>query len=83
MKSLEMQECQFENSLQSQRNGLKVGWNSPKGWGEIFGLKFYLPYRDVTAGATGATKVASKFSDTLTLFQLEGSDSAPTSQRLH
>ena len=32
MKSLEMQEFQFENSVQSQRNGLKVGWNSPKGW---------------------------------------------------
>ena len=28
MKSLEMQECQFENSVQAQRNGLKVGWDT-------------------------------------------------------
>ena len=34
--------------------------------------------RDVTAGATGATAVAPKFSDTLTLFQPGGADSAPT-----
>ena len=33
-------------------------------------------YRDVTAGATGATSVAPKFSDALTLFQPEGTDSA-------
>ena len=32
--------------------------------------------RDVTTGATGATKVAPKFSDTLTLFQPRGADSA-------
>jgi hypothetical protein len=34
-----------------------------------------LHFRDVTAGATGATAVASKFSDALSLFQ--------PSQRLH
>ena len=33
-------------------------------------------YRDVTAGATGATAVAPKFSDALTLFQPGGADSA-------
>ena len=43
---------------------------------------FFKCFRDITAGAT-ATAVAPKFSDTLTLFQPEGSDSAPTSQRLH
>ena len=32
-------------------------------------------YRDVTAGATGVTAVAPKFSDTLTLFQPGGADS--------
>ena len=32
--------------------------------------------RDVSAGATGATAVAPKFSDTLTLSQPEGADSA-------
>ena len=32
--------------------------------------------RDVTAGATGVTKVAPKFSDALTLFQPGGADSA-------
>ena len=32
--------------------------------------------RDVTTGATGATEVAPKFSDTLTLSQLRGADSA-------
>ena len=32
--------------------------------------------RDVSTGATGATGVAPKFSDTLTLFQLRGADSA-------
>ena len=42
-----------------------------------------IPTRDVTAGATGATAVAPKFSDTLTLFQPGGADSAPTSQRSH
>ena len=31
-------------------------------------------YRDVSAGATGATEVAPKFSDTLTLSQLGGAD---------
>ena len=40
--------------------------------------------RDVTAGATGATMVAPKFSDTLTLFQPGGgADSAPPSQKSH
>ena len=39
--------------------------------------------RDVTAGANGATAVAPNFSDTLTLFQPGGGDSAPTLQRLH
>ena len=33
-------------------------------------------YRDVSTGATGATAVAPKFSDTLTLFQPWGADSA-------
>ena len=42
-----------------------------------------LLHRDVTAGATGATAVAPKFSDTLTLFQPGWADSTPTSQRLH
>ena len=37
--------------------------------------------KDVTAGATGATAVAPKFSDTLTQFQPGGTDSAQTSQR--
>jgi hypothetical protein len=32
--------------------------------------------RDVSTGATGATTVAPKFSDTLTLFQPGGADSA-------
>ena len=32
--------------------------------------------RDITAGVTGATAVAPKFSDTLTLFQPRGADSA-------
>ena len=32
--------------------------------------------RDVSAGATGATEVAPKFSDTLTLFQPRGADTA-------
>ena len=39
--------------------------------------------RDVTAGATGATTVAPKFSDTLTLFQPERADFAPLLQRSH
>ena len=39
--------------------------------------------RDVTAGATGATAVAPKFSDALTLFKPGGADSAHTSQRSH
>ena len=37
---------------------------------------FTLPIRDVSAGATGATEVAPKFSDTLTLSQPGGADSA-------
>ena len=36
----------------------------------------YIPYRDVTTGATGATVVAPKFSDTLTLARPRGADSA-------
>ena len=38
----------------------------------------YGPYnlRDVTTGATGATEVAPKFSDTFTLFQPRRADSA-------
>ena len=39
--------------------------------------------RDVTAGATGATAVAPKFSDVLTLFQPGGADSAPPLKRSH
>ena len=39
--------------------------------------------RDVTAGATGATAVAPKFPDPLTLFQPRGADSVPRSQRSH
>ena len=35
-----------------------------------------LSSRDVSTGATGATEVAPKFSDTLTLFQPRGADSA-------
>ena len=33
-------------------------------------------YRDVSTGATGATAVAPKFSDALTLSQPRGADSA-------
>ena len=41
-----------------------------------------LKARDVTAGATGATTVAPKFSDTLTLFQPGGGGRfCPPSQR--
>ena len=36
--------------------------------------------RDVNLGATGATAVAPKFSDALTLFQPGGADSAPTTE---
>ena len=36
----------------------------------------YMVNRDVTTGATGATAVAPKFSDTLTLSQPRGADSA-------
>ena len=39
--------------------------------------------RDVSAGATGATAVAPKFSDALTLFQPGGAYSALPFQRLH
>ena len=35
-----------------------------------------MPFRDVTTGATGATSVAPKFSDTLALSQPRGADSA-------
>ena len=38
-------------------------------------------YRDVSAGATGATTVAPKFSDTLTLSQPGGDRFCPPSQR--
>ena len=41
---------------------------------KIVSLIVYL--RDVTTGATGATEVAPKFSDTLTLSQPRGADSA-------
>ena len=40
-------------------------------------------FRDVTARATGATAVAPKFSDALTLFQPVGADSALPLQRSH
>ena len=46
---------------------------------EIFAYKIiHIPVlsRDVSAGATGATAVAPKFSDTLTLSQPGGADSA-------
>ena len=36
----------------------------------------YVHCRDVTTGTTGATTVTPKFSDTLTLFQPRGADSA-------
>ena len=39
--------------------------------------------RDVSAGATGATKLAPKFSDILTLSQPEGGRFCPPSQRLN
>ena len=39
--------------------------------------------RDVTAGATGATTVAPKFSDALTLFQPGGDRLCPTLQKSH
>ena len=42
-----------------------------------------IDHRDVTAGATGATVVAPKFSDALTLFQPGGADSALPLQRSH
>ena len=35
----------------------------------------YYQYRDVTTGANGATEVAPKFSDVLTLSQPRGADS--------
>ena len=38
-------------------------------------------FRDITTGATGATAVALKFSDALTLFQPWGGRFCPTSQR--
>ena len=39
-------------------------------------MQIVITLRDVSTGATGATRVAHKFSDTLTLFQLRGADSA-------
>ena len=42
----------------------------------IDGPRCSIRARDVSAGATGATAVAPKFSDTLTLSQPEGADSA-------
>ena len=46
------------------------------GLGQI--LKFQSRVRDVSAGATGATAVAPKFSDTLTLSQPGGGQILPT-----
>ena len=46
--------------------------NAQKG----FGAGPYLTCRDVTTGATGATEVAPRFSETLTLSQLRGADFA-------
>ena len=46
-----------------------------KGFSKDFnekGFIKYIIYRDVSTGATGATAVAPKFSDTLTLFQPGG-----------
>ena len=46
-------------------------------WLEIkIAFEINWPFRDVFAGATGATAVAPKFSDTLTLSQPGGADSA-------
>ena len=42
----------------------------------IYKIVCTLVCRDVSTGATGATAVAPKFSDTLTLFQPRGADSA-------
>ena len=39
-------------------------------------ILWYILFRDVTTGATGATEVAPKFSDTLTLSTPGGADSA-------
>ena len=43
---------------------------------DMFENRIKSHHRDVSAGATGATGVAPKFSDTLTLFQPGGADSA-------
>ena len=43
---------------------------------EIGRFEKHIALRDVTTGATGATAVAPKFSDTLTLSQPGGTDSA-------
>ena len=43
--------------------------------------EFNIQSRDVTTGATGATDVAPKFSDTLTLSQTKGGRICPPSQR--
>ena len=40
-------------------------------------------FRDVSTGATGVTRVAPKFSDTLTLFQTGGGRLCPPLARSH
>ena len=49
---------------------------SPKATGHPIFKKMLILFRDVFTGATGATAVAPKFSDTLTLSQPGGADSA-------
>ena len=65
--------------------GELILWNRIRDW-KFVKQKFILEancvnaiksaFRDVTAGATGATIIAPKFSDALTLFQPRGADSA-------
>ena len=57
--------------------GIGIGYSSPNSLTDTSTMIMpgILP-RDVTTGATGATAVASRFSDTLTLFQPRGADSA-------
>ena len=45
-------------------------------WSQNVAVKLQFLPRDVSTGATGATVVAPKFSDTLTLSQPGGADSA-------
>ena len=47
-------------------------------WWLILEIVSWLLRRDVSAGATGATEVAHKFSDTLTLSQPGGGQILPT-----